>query len=186
MYGSANVSFEALKELYFGYRNTVVTKTPWPIALDWILRPLDEYSTPQFNLWNRLYQSRNCLAIDPRDKVFALKSLIGSEQSDMDFLINYAQSVEECFTQVATFLLPVLGLRMLTAIRHPHEKAMSSWIPDWSENPPLDFRHFNEPLGAERDQPVSSPGSPDEQKHTTRPFSYRVNKTRQELLVVGL
>jgi hypothetical protein len=104
----------------------------------------------------------------------------------MDFLINYAQSVEECFTQVATFLLPVLGLRMLTAIRHPHEKAMSSWIPDWSENPPLDFRHFNEPLGAERGQPVSSPGPPDEQKHTTRPFSYRVNKTRQELLVVGL
>jgi hypothetical protein len=36
MYGSANVSFEALKELYFGYRNTVVTKTPWPIALDWM------------------------------------------------------------------------------------------------------------------------------------------------------
>jgi hypothetical protein len=58
-------------------------------------------------------------------------------------LIDYAQSVEECFTKVAMFLLPVLGLRILTATRHPHERNMPSWIPDWSKDLPLQAVYFS-------------------------------------------
>jgi hypothetical protein len=185
MYGAASTSFEALNRLYFGYKNTIVTKKPWPLALDWVFRPPEEYSTPQFTLWNRLYQSRDCLATDPKDKVFALKSLTGFGRSEMDSLVNYAQSVEECFTHVATFLLPVLGLKILTAIRHPHEMNMPSWIPDWSQNLPLEYYYFVISLGTKRDHFELPPSAPDGKKSTTRSLSYRVNSKRSELLATG-
>lgn len=142
MCGSASVSSDALSSVYrrfFGYRKyrggTKINRPP--LALEWIARPPTEYSTPQSNLWNRLFESRKCLATDPRDKIFALKSLIGSKQSEIDPLISYKQTLEQCFTKVALFLLPVIGLRILTAVRHPHKMDMPSWIPDWSQNLPL-------------------------------------------------
>jgi hypothetical protein len=143
MCGSASASFEALKALYFGYKNTVVGKKNWPVALKWILRPPEIFPSPQLSLWNRLYYSRYCLATDPRDKIFALKSLVGPEHRQMDYLIDYIQSLEHCFTEVARFLLPVLGLRLLVAARFPHNRDMSSWIPDWSQNFSLYFKHFD-------------------------------------------
>lgn len=143
MCGSASTSFDALSSLYFGYSHgTMVTTDRWPLPLEWIYRPPKEFRTPEFTLWYRLYDSRNCQATNPRDRVFALKSLVGSKQSKMDSLVNYTQSVEECFTQVGRFLLPVLGLRLLTAVRHPHNMEMPSWIPDWSQNHPLNLEFF--------------------------------------------
>jgi hypothetical protein len=143
LYGSATTSFSALSKLSFGYKNYRVTKKVLPLSLRWIVNPPGQFSTPQYNLWNCLYRSRDYLATNPRDRVFALKSLVGKDQSQVDSLINYAQSVEECYIDVATFLLPVLGLRLLSAIRHPHDKKMPSWVPDWSQNLPLDYGHFN-------------------------------------------
>lgn len=145
MCGHVSVSFEALAALCFRHGTVAsVTKKAWPVALQWISEPPTLFLSGDFNLWNRLYHSRRCLATDPKDNIFALMSLVGPEQERMHSIINYAQSTEECFTQVSTLFLCNLGLRMLTAIRHPHEMDMSSWIPDWSQDLPLDavfFRH---------------------------------------------
>jgi hypothetical protein len=187
MCGSASASFEALEQLYYGYRGGIVTKRLWPLALNWIKTPPEEISTPQINLWNRLYHSRDCLATDPRDRVFALKSLIGLEQRRMDYLVNYAQSIEDCFIQVAHFLLPVLGLKLLTAVRHPHNMDMPSWIPDWSQNLPLSYHHF---------ESGSDPESPNQlepclETRSDRKVTIRwcgtdeASKPRLELLVTG-
>jgi hypothetical protein len=124
----ASFSYTSVLKLYVGYRGTTVTRKYWPLALQWICVPPREFSTPQLNLWNRLEDSREYLATEPKYRVFDLKSLIGSGQSEMNLLIDYAQSLEECYTRVATFLLPVLGLRLFTAVRHPHDKKMPSWI----------------------------------------------------------
>jgi hypothetical protein len=139
VYGSAVFAFQALERLHAG-SSTYESQFPPPI---WIACcSMTEYCTSQFSLWNRLYETRECLATNPRDKVFALKSLLGPRQSDIDYLIDYTQSVESCFKQVAGFLLPVLGLRILAATRHPHNLNMASWIPDWSQQLPLDATKF--------------------------------------------
>lgn len=137
MYGSAIGSFAALWELYYGYNNNALTKRP--LALDCIFNPPSEREAPHINLWLMLFRSRECLATDPRDRVFALRSMAGSAKGHLDALIDYSQGVEECFTQVALFLLPVLGLRLLLAVRHPHTLDVSSWIPDWTQNLPLNL-----------------------------------------------
>jgi len=142
MYGSAAIPFVAIRKLYSGYTSTRATRISWPLPLDIMISHPIEFHTSQFRLWNLLYKSRECLATNPRDRVFALKALVGSRQSEMDYLVDYTQSVEQCFKQVATFLLPVVGLRILTATRHPHDLGMASWIPDWSQNLPLQFKSF--------------------------------------------
>lgn len=35
------------------------------------------------------------------------------------------------------FLLPVLKLRLLCAVRHPHVRNMPSWVPDWAQPLPI-------------------------------------------------
>jgi len=142
VYGSATISFHATKTLYFGYQATSVTRSPWPLPLRLLSDGLRGYTTTQFTLWNRLYWSRKCLTTDPRDKVFALKALVGPGQEDLNLLIDYTSSVGECFKRVAEFLLPVLGLRLIVAARHPHGVDMASWIPDWSQTLPLQFGPF--------------------------------------------
>jgi hypothetical protein len=144
MCGSASASSAALSALCYGYRNTRVTTNTLPLVLYLVRHSLDEFSTPQFSLWNLLYKSRACLATDPRDKIFALKSLIDhQQQSEMDYLIDYSGTFDETLIKTAMFLLPVLGLRILTAVRHPHERDIPSWIPDWSQNLPLLYPHFD-------------------------------------------
>ncbi|KAF1843234.1 uncharacterized protein K460DRAFT_396592 [Cucurbitaria berberidis CBS 394.84] len=143
MCGSAGASSNAVYVCVFGHFDTRLTKNFQPLALYLVYRPPQRFSTPQFNLWHLVFESRMCSATDPRDRVFALRSLIGPGQTEMDSLINYLKSVEEIFIEVAMFLLPVIGLRILTAVRHPHEKMdMPSWIPDWSQNLPLSAVFF--------------------------------------------
>lgn len=174
MYGSAIALFEAVTKLYFGYCSTTrVTRTIWPLPLEWVLRPPEESWAPQVNLWQRLFESRRCLATDPRDRVFALLSLTGRRQSELNSLIDYTHSLEDCFTQVATFLVPVLGLRLLSAIRHPHEMEMPSWVPDWSQNLPLG------PEEVKILTPV------DEQKCKIRSVPDKEEESYLELLVTG-
>ncbi|KAF2709193.1 HET-domain-containing protein [Pleomassaria siparia CBS 279.74] len=144
MCGSACASAQALTDCTFGYKRCLVTKNRCPLALILVKNETPDILTAQLSLWSLLYMSRACLATDPRDRVFALKSLIGRRQSDMDALINYTTSVEETFIETAMFLLPVLGLRILTAIRHSHDLNMPSWIPDWSQHLPLYYAVFDD------------------------------------------
>ncbi|KAF2125227.1 HET-domain-containing protein [Dothidotthia symphoricarpi CBS 119687] len=143
MCGSSSASGKALEGCLFGYRYALVTDQPYPCAIGLMTSSPNTHSTAQYCLWNLLYESRDCLATDPRDKVFALRSLINQNRSHMDSLINYFKSVEEIFTETALFLLPVIGLRLLTAVRHPHELNTPSWIPDWSQCTPLDWCFFS-------------------------------------------
>jgi len=148
VYGSTAIKSEALRYMYFGYKSMhgcagmQVSRTQLPLPFLIMSEGENGYSTPQFALWSRLYESRQCLATNPRDRVLALKSLVGPRQSDMDHLVDYTQSVEQCFRRVATFLLPVVGMRILTATRHPHGLDMPSWVPDWSQTLPLQRYSF--------------------------------------------
>jgi ribosomal protein L29 len=126
--------------------------------------------------------NRECLATDPRDRVIAMKSLVKSGQSQLDHLVDYTRSVEHCFIQVAKFLLPVLRLRMLTAIRHSHNKDMPSWIPDWSQNLPL---HHWEPYEWSDRKYKDSFRTDTEQSYEIRTVSDRGVKDWLELRTIG-
>lgn len=184
--GSDKFSYTSLRELYFGYgNNDVVTQVFWPQALMWIGLPPKDSSSTQLNLWRRLCETREYLATDPKDRVFALQSLTGPGRLLMDPLINYVQSTEECFTEVAKFLLPAIGLRLITAARHPHDKTMPSWVPDWSQNLPLDFVFFLDVSDAEDDQPAPDFGASYQQHYAIRSFTSRSHEISLELLVMG-
>lgn len=60
----------------------------------------------------------------------------------MDQLIDYTKCVKEVFSKLIELLLPWVGLRLLVATRHPHNLRMASWVPDWSQNLPLDVYQF--------------------------------------------
>jgi hypothetical protein len=182
MCGSSTSSYQAMLHLYCGYSHTKVTKFRWPYVLDWIDEPRQDFATPQLSLWHRLHESRECLATDPRDRVIAMKSLVKSGQSQLDHLVDYTRSVEHCFIQVAKFLLPVLRLRMLTAIRHSHNKDMPSWIPDWSQNLPL---HHWEPYEWPDRKYKDSFRTDTEQSYEIRTVSDRGVKDWLELRTIG-
>jgi hypothetical protein len=188
MCGSVTVTFTALSSLYYNYPTTVVCWKIWPIALDWIQKPPEVYSSPQLNLWNRLYHSRDCVATDPRDKIFALKSLVGPGQEQMDYLIDYTQGLDVCLIEVARFLLPVLGLRILTAVRHPHSMEIPSWTPDWSQNFPLTYERFVPDVdGKLPGRPTPCFESRKEPKYTIcSSGTNQVNKDCLELVVTGV
>jgi hypothetical protein len=95
IYGSASLPITVLKWICYGDSGIKSTRGALPRPLTFLWTSQVEYSTPQFNLWNRLYKSRECLASNPRDKIFALKSLLGARQSEIDHLIDYTQSGEE-------------------------------------------------------------------------------------------
>lgn len=182
------MSFDALVNLNFGYRSGCsVADRVWPLPLELIYRPLKNYPTPEFSLWNRVFRSRNCLATDPRDNIFVLKSSIGPAQSEMEYLIDYTKIVEQSLIDVATFLLPVLGLRILTAIRHPHKRDMSSWISDLTQDYPVNGYYFlAESLEEELfPRPAPKLGSQSNQNHKIRPILTEGSSERPELCVTG-
>ena len=191
MYGSATIPLHVLEGICYGYPRgdgnaMKLTRgvLPHPLGLLWTSQI--EYSTLQFNLWNRLYISRECLASNPRDKVFALKSLLGYKQSDIDYLIDYTQTLEALFKRVAKFLLPVMGPRIFAAIRHPHTLDIPSWMPDWSQTLPLHpiaFQFESEKARILRNPAVSA--TPEDHDRTLESYSCKDHTTGSQLHVTG-
>jgi hypothetical protein len=75
-----------------------------------------------------------------------VKTLLDENQEDMNHIIDYRKSVEELFSKLAGIFPTWLGLRLLVAARHPHNRRMASWVPDWSQISPLErlqFQHLD-------------------------------------------
>lgn len=91
-----------------------------------------------WSLWRDLDSTRSCQATDLRVKVFALKALIGPGSISLDHIIDYFRSLESVLAAVTKYLLPIIGLTLLLAVRHPHGRVgLASWVPDWSQTQPL-------------------------------------------------
>lgn len=70
-----------------------------------------------------------------RDKIFALRELTPLENgSEMDPIIDYSRSAKSLFENIAMILLPSIALSLLSSSRHPHNRKMPSWVPDWTQN----------------------------------------------------
>ena len=84
------------------------------------------------NLFDLLCGTRHCAATDPRDKYFALLSMV--EDADINNLAaDYTKDLGEIFTKLAIYLLEHIGLDFLTAIEGSLGcGVLPSWVPDWS------------------------------------------------------
>jgi hypothetical protein len=68
-------------------------------------------------------------ATDPKDKVYALLGL-ASDSELLDIIPNYAQSVEEIYTETATKILAKGDLFYLQLCKYDAHSALPSWVPD--------------------------------------------------------
>ncbi|TPX12860.1 uncharacterized protein E0L32_006740 [Thyridium curvatum] len=135
MCGRAEAPWTVLHECLLGYRDHRVTRQELPVVFD-----IYRYSSDQdiwYGLFNHAIHTRAYLSTDPRDRLFALKALLDGPQEEMDCLIDYSKSVEEVFAEFAGILFSRIGVQMLCLSRHPHNRAMASWMPDWSQNTPI-------------------------------------------------
>lgn len=89
------------------------------------------------SLLQLLYDNRNAIASDPRDKVFGILGLM-EDNSPYLSLIRYDLSCEEAYTQAASNLwTESCSLRLLSAAGFQNRRSASkrevlpSWVPDW-------------------------------------------------------
>lgn len=81
-------------------------------------------------LFYQLLCARDCLATDPRDKVFALLPLFKDAikvLAESDLLPNYAYSAERVFLYVAKYLLGSVGWALLYAVEGGSKLDLPSW-----------------------------------------------------------
>ena len=77
---------------------------------------------------------RPCLAIDSRDKVFAL---LGFAKDVEGYLPDYSKSVTEVYTEIAEHVLAITAnLEILREVKElPQAPNHPYWVPDWRINP---------------------------------------------------
>ena len=90
-------------------------------------------SRPYSNLIKALCSCEHLVATDPRDKVYALLSLVGSDLVS-EFGVDYAMPVVEVYLKVARFALEKdhsIGF-LAREMRSSGKYDIPSWVPDWS------------------------------------------------------
>lgn len=111
MCGDSRASVQVLEGCLMGYKmhGTLVTKRQRPVTLTGPVLASELYihDNAASYLWLFLHESRECLSTDPRDKLFALRSLMPAYQERLDHIIDYTKSVVQVFMETAKFLLPV-------------------------------------------------------------------------------
>jgi hypothetical protein len=107
--------------------STSLKKIRPPVSNIYLMLENEESPT----LLDLLVTSRSCQCSDPRDKVYALFSLL--DQSQIPCEPDYAQSYEDVFTNTATWIIKeTQDLRILNYIQPQQNTQLPSWVPDWA------------------------------------------------------
>ena len=131
----------------------------WPRRVSHLTRGLQLPGVLSFNsgfqlvrgtLLNHLYQTRNSLATDPRDKIIGLLGLIPDEES-WNMLIDYNASVEVIYLGAAClFGSEEKSLRILSAVESPRADVIQKHLPEQTKVVELGIgRNYSEPFDAE-------------------------------------
>jgi len=86
--------------------------------------------------------TKYCQCSDPRDRIFALLSLVPDSEKEVGIEPDYTKDVYEVYQDVAIKLAKWFGtLKLLHTVEmHEHLVAVPSWVPDWST--PTSTLHF--------------------------------------------
>jgi hypothetical protein len=80
-----------------------------------------------------LSEAKYCICSDPRDKIFALLSLVRPNEKGIKIEPDYTKSVYEVYQDVMVQFITVGNLQLLSTIEmHEHLEGVPSWVPDWT------------------------------------------------------
>ena len=101
--------------------------------LEWMAKRISQRHSNDINLLFALATTRECLATDPRDKVFALLGLV-SNPSEVGFEPDYHLTSTEVYTLTAAHLITSLNtLSVISYVDGPSaSNSRPSWVPSWS------------------------------------------------------
>lgn len=110
-------------------------------VLDWFRyrEKADVIGSERVSLLRALFETRNSLATDPRDKIYALLGLT-SDGAGVVPLPNYEQSLKDVYMQASTNIIVEqgkIGAILLSGRQRPAENSeiqdsLPSWAPNWS------------------------------------------------------
>lgn len=86
------------------------------------------------NVDDTLYKTQNLVCSDPRDRLYAIRSLLYPEHSEI-IVPDYSSSVKEVYTNFAKKWLSELDVNILTYCelsQTPQDIDLPSWVPNWS------------------------------------------------------
>lgn len=133
-------------------------------------------------LLDLILDTASCQCKDPKDKIFALLSLLEVEfESEKRLTADYALSTEHVYTGTGALMvvsgLAEIVLRLAVRLHAVSAKGLPSWVPDWSQLPVdtmgmvhlLSPRQTHHPQLASNDVWVLSPVSTSSSVAETRP-----------------
>lgn len=167
--GRVSVSWEALEDYYRSYRSSdhrlqfrvpAVHKVMAFASRD--RRPSGDETGQR--LLKLLVETRQCLSSDPRDKLYGILPMLGTDR-DLPFLRpDYHRPVNELFTDIALFLYDQIGSEVFRQASRSHTKGglelLPTWVPDWTRadvraverrRGHVNMRNLVQRLGAEND-----------------------------------
>ncbi|KAJ2987491.1 hypothetical protein NUW58_g4476 [Xylaria curta] len=165
MCGHDYATSDILQGCLYGFKSNTrqIVDFPVPLAIN------DDHSRSNINdsptgiqrLFTLAAKTGLSESSDDRDRIIALTpfvmstlingaqtpgtNVVGSMQ-DLRDLIDYTEEVEEIYHQFALKVLRDAGLGLLWMVRHPHSRAMPSWVPDWSQHTHRSFSHSELPI----------------------------------------
>lgn len=133
---SLNWEYFAVTSRWLATRHISALVRPTIDAQNGVL--LDEYrrTDVEHTLLNLLNRSRNSMASDPRDNVYALLG-ISSDFGPLDLVADYSKSAVEVFRDTALLYFQRGSLDILSSIGDYRWSSrlvgrLPSWVPDWS------------------------------------------------------
>jgi hypothetical protein len=90
----------------------------------------------------QLMQVTRCRdALDPRDKVFSILSLLGTDSNEHPFEADYSESVPAAYSRAArTHIQSSQNLHILSSCCYANgNKDLPSWVPDWRRSEELSY-----------------------------------------------
>ncbi|RDW58772.1 hypothetical protein BP6252_13248 [Coleophoma cylindrospora] len=138
--GKAKIPFYVLRLFFIHHieRSDRLEDIPYVVAKEEIKsqRGSPETKSAGYKLLKLLCATRHCGATDPRDKYFALLSLLEESRKE-NLHADYMQDTSSVYIELAVYLLKSAGVEMLCAVQDPClplsklHRRLPSWVPDW-------------------------------------------------------
>jgi len=139
MCGSTTIAWQAFRNALFCMRQKAKKReflgskaVPFHERIEMIYQMSDDASP--MPLGRLLRQTKHCKCSDPRDRVYAMLSLLKKSERDMDIKVDYSLTTSQVYENLAIrFIDHFKSLKILASCEmQTQPRSMPTWVPDWS------------------------------------------------------